>query len=71
MAEGRRADCSKHLGKKEQASNLEITGLDYIVTGADLAPFIWEDSDEQETEGFIASSDHTPVMGRFDMANGD
>ena len=43
--------------------------LDYIVTGADMAPFIWEDSNEQETEGLIASSDHTPVMGRFDMAN--
>ena len=43
--------------------------LDYIVTGADMAPFIWEDSNEQETEGLIASSDHTPVMGRFDMTN--
>ena len=43
--------------------------LDYIVAGADMAPFIWEESNEQETEGLIAPSDHTAVMARFDMAN--
>ena len=43
--------------------------LDYIVTGADMAPFIWEESNEQETEGLIAPSDHTAVMARFDMSN--
>ena len=42
--------------------------LDYIVAGADMAPFIWEGSNEQETEGLIAPSDHTAVMARFDMS---
>ena len=41
--------------------------LDYIVAGADMAPFIWEESNEQETEGLDAQSDHTAVMARFDL----
>ena len=55
--------------KRSNISTWKEKELDYIVTGADMAPFIWEESNEQETEGLIAPSDHTAVMARFDMSS--
>ena len=54
--------------KRNRRATWKERELDYIVTGADMAPFIWEESNEQETEGLDAQSDHTAVMARFDMA---
>ena len=42
--------------------------MDYVICGSDMAPFMWEESNEQETEGLEAQSDHTAVMARFDMS---
>ena len=60
MYEGRRKITNRATWKEKE--------LDYIVAGADMAPFIREESNEQETGGLIAPSDHTAVMARFDMS---
>ena len=54
--------------KRSKRATWKEKELDYIICGSDMAPFIWEESNEQETEGLDAQSDHTAVMARFDMA---
>ena len=50
LVERRRTGCSQHMGEISKRSTWKERELYYVICGSDMAPFIWEESNEQETE---------------------